>query len=203
MLYGVMVEGTAELAIFNILLENNYLFFEKEDIIENSNGDLVYSKINGKKYISDFLDKSFDECVTMIIVMDNPKININFSKTKQIEKVCKYITREEIEAIQLYAKNNWLKLYERYKSKNKKGSPKPSEFFKDSTKNGGLGIKNIKKYDYVYNLWSSKPEQLVKAIIKVKQSMLRKNALKGYDSREFFYLADILNDQVSNRKYLN
>lgn len=98
-----------------------------------------------------------------------------------------YVTREEIESIQLRADPNWLPRFEKYKRK-KGTDKKPSNFFIHELK-----ISKIKKYDYVYKLWKDKPEALVDALQSVKREMQHKDLLKSKGSN-YKYLADLLRD---------
>lgn len=55
----------------------------------------------------------------------------------------------------------------------------------------GLGIKRIKNYQYVYDLWDDEPGKLCEAIKNVKGDMTQKKSLSGFTS-DRKYLADLL-----------
>lgn len=192
---GLMVEGTAEQAIVDLLLENNLLILDEDNLIQSSQNEPYQVGLNAKKFQRDFLNHEFDS-VCVHVILDDPKKKLKFYNVNQL---IYYVTREEIEAIQLYAQPEWKKQYIKFvnsNSKHKNIDCKPSAFFKSED---GLGIKNIKKYDYVYNLWLDNINGLVDAIKSVKSEMHKKNSIqKCFNGRkknkkvEYKYLADLL-----------
>ena len=193
---GYMVEGSSEKAILQILYENN-LLKDSANIIENASGDKFYDKLNEHKYSNDFLAHDFeDQPITIHVLEDNYKRQLKFNNLNKNITVNYYITREEIEEVQLYFNDKWPDLFQKYK-KNKCGKEaKPSAFFKD--KQDGLGIKDIKKYDYVYAMWSPRVSDLVNALQKVKNSMQKRKSLIGLNvtgnTSRYFYLYDLINN---------
>lgn len=192
---GLMVEGTAEQAIIDLLLKNDLLTLNKDSLIQSPQNEFYQVGLNAKKFQRNFLNHEFDS-VCVHVVLDNPK---KVLKLYNVDKIIYYVTREEIEAIQLYAYPEWKSQYLKFvnsNSKHKNVDGKPSAFFRSED---GLGIKNIKKYDFVYQLWTNNIGGLVNAIKSVKNEMHKKNSIqkcfngKKKDKKvEYKYLADLL-----------
>ncbi len=188
----LICEGTAEKAILDILLDNNCLKINRTD--------LLYEKIIDKLpspsiFCQKYLSRDFGEKINVFIVLDSLKWQLSISEVyhKKIQSIEYYITRPEIEAIQLEADGNWKIKYQQFSGKHRNNGPKinkPSTFFKESIKSGGLGIKNIKKYEYVYDLWVDNPVGLCNALMSVKNDMNKRNVLKSNKGQ--FCLADLL-----------
>jgi len=190
MLNSIVTEGASEHAIMDILLENDLLVFSSDTLIENSAGEVIHEGLNAKAYSNEFLSHAFQDDITVHVVMDDPKRQIKLKKySNQISVVKCYITREEIEAIHLHYNEAWSSQYSQYKQKSSGKFAKPSAFFKAATPEG-LGIKTIKKYEYVYRMWSSNPSRLVAAIYAVQTEMKHKKSLRGYPN--LYYLADLI-----------
>lgn len=192
-LNGLMVEGAAEAAIIDILLNNNLLTFDSKDLISAPNGDKYQTFLSDKKFVRTFLSHSFDGIpIHMHIVCDNPNRHSKIMKlSNAVTDMTYYITREEIESIQLRADPSWIPLFENYK-RQKNSDKKPSTFFTHVLK-----ISKIKKYNFVYNLWKDKPDKLVVALQSVKSEMKHKALLKG-KGVNYKYLADLLKKQLKN-----
>lgn len=194
---GLILEGTAEQAIIDILLENKRLIFNEDELIHSSKNDYYQVGLSAKNYQGNFLRYEFDDEITIHVILDDPK---RVLKLYNVDNLIYYVTREEIEAIQLYANPEWQRQYSKYVKRNSSGKLcKPSAFFKNS--NEGLGIKDIKSYDFVYDLWSNNVNGLINAMKHVKQSMEKKRSIqkclhnkKGKDivDIEYKYLADLL-----------
>lgn len=166
---GVVVEGTSEKAIVDLLIENDLLKFKRDTLLfnTNDNDEIVFASLNPKKYCADYLGHAMeDDSVVIHVVLDNDK-KLDFAKySADIVDVQYYITKPEIEAIHLYNDPSWHAQYQKYRVTAKRSNlnPKPSEYFKAPKSQNGLGIKNIKKYEYVHNLWSNNILGLVNAI---------------------------------------
>lgn len=189
---SIITEGTAEKAIIDLLLEHDKLKISKESLIKGSQNDLVFSYLQIKKYVSSFLNHDFEgDQIYLYVILDS--LNFCFStasRTNQVTEVKYFVTREEIESIQIHADPKWPRQFQQFKRNNV--SKKPSDFFKCSKAECGLGISNIKKYDFVYGLWSHRIDDLVLAIKAVKTEMIHKNSLLGSSRPNNYYLADIL-----------
>lgn len=189
---GIMVEGAAENAIMDLLIENRRLVFPIESIIESSDGSRIQGCLNEKDYINDFLSHGFNKPVNIHIIQDSLKQKYRkLESSPAVSVVNYYITREEIEEVHLRKKEEWLREYQTFKNskKNRKGGSKqvkPSTFFKNE-----LGMKDIKSYDTVYNLWKDDIDGLVAAIESVRNDMSRRKKL----SFGQHYLADIIGKQ--------
>ncbi|HAT54076.1 MAG TPA: hypothetical protein DCW31_02315 [Lactobacillus sp.] len=190
-LNSFVVEGAAEKAILDILIENDLLKIPCDTVLENNSGKIIFDTLNPRKFAKDFLNHDFDEPIQVHVLLDSPNKKLNFLRySNQIDSVHYYVTREEIEAIHLYYNPDWPSQYEKYKHHTTGTETKPSAFFINRG-HGGLGITNIKQYDYVYGLWCDSPQALVKAIKHTKTDMLRKHSLRGYPEN-YGYIADLL-----------
>lgn len=140
-------------------------------------------------FIKDFLAHDLGKIdFSMHVVLDNPNRSCKvLQNSKQISDITYYVTREEIEAVHLYANSKWPAEYEKYLKKVKGKESKPSSFFKNE-----CNIKNIKTYNYVYALWSDNVKGLVAALIKVKSNMKKKHPLHSSSKIQQKYLADLL-----------
>lgn len=186
---AIIVEGTAEAAIIDLLLDHHMLIFERKDILKKQ----VFIGLQPDSFAEEYLVHSFESLIDLHVVLDATNRNFNLKKKwgHLINQTNYYVTREEIEAIQLEADKNWPTLYQKYRANNTGKNQKPSAFFKSSVKNGGLGISNIKKYEYVESLWISQGiPSLRQGILHVQHIMQNKSLLRGTNNRK--YLADLL-----------
>ena len=195
-LHGLIVEGKAEQAIIDLLLKSDRLILNKDNLIQSPQSKFYQVGLSAQKFQRDFL--SHDDKVCVHVVLDDPKKKL---KLFNVDELIYHVTREEIEAIQLYANPNWKKQYLQFvkansRKKSKNIDCKPSTFFR---REDGLGIKNIKKYEYVYNLWVNNIDGLVRAIKSVKSEMYKKksiqkcfNGRKKNNNIKYKYLADLL-----------
>lgn len=194
----LVAEGTAEEAILDLLLDNKYLIFSRDEILFQE----VFASLNSKDLaekleVYDFEDPNTNDLqkFEIYVVLDSKNFKFELSKkfTKNFggsfDTTVYFVTREEIEAVQLQYSNEYLKKYQKYKAKNVGKKKKPSAFFKCSKQQGGLGIRNIKDYNYVKSMWEDDVPSLVEAIRKVKRDMGKRGAL-GNCKRG--YLADLL-----------
>lgn len=182
----LMVEGAAEAAIIDVLLENHYLKVSRDSLITDPAGNYYQDSLNDKKFINSFLNHDFGGVpIHLHIACDNPNHVSKISKlSHEVTETSYYITREEIETVQLFARPEWPREFENYKQQ--KGSDKkPSTFLIIKQ-----GVTTVKKYQYVYNLWKDQPNKLAKAIKATKRQMKKKGSLRGYSDRG--YLADLL-----------
>lgn len=157
------------------------------------------SLMNPRDFTAKYLGRDFGGAVDLFLILDDPKrsYKIPFPYDSGIGAIRYYVTRPEIEAIQLFANPVWRSQYQTYKAKEHSGGPKskkPSAFFKESAVSGGLGIRNIKQYAYVHELWEDNLDGLIHAINQVKKEMRRSTPLKQANNR--FYLADLLRPEL-------
>lgn len=176
----IIAEGTAEQAILEILLKYDYLIVTIDDLISDS--PVIPKLLKGQDLAGRYLQRDFGMGIDLIVVLDSLKrqIKVPFAYKNQINKIYYYVTRPEIEAIQLYANEDWIKqyaIYQRHQGSGDQKLLKPSAFFRANPNVGGLGIRNVKSYDFVYNLWIKQPDKLVEAIKHVQRDMQKKVTL--------------------------
>ena len=164
-------EGNAELAIIRILLESGLLKFTEEDLINPNDMQLR----NGKKFSDRYLGLRYPQKVKIFYVHDSHYEKFILSKTtKQKAEVFHVITAPEIEILHIIDQDRHKIFLQKFKSK-----MKPSEYCKQE-----LRIKYQKGYEYNYDYWYSRPEDLVRAI-KEYERMTKKQ-------KDEFTLADLL-----------
>ncbi|KLI75604.1 MULTISPECIES: hypothetical protein [Lacticaseibacillus] len=170
----IVAEGTAETAILEILLENDCLTVTPDDLI--SDEWVVPRLLKGQLLAEKYLQRDFGAGIDLLVVLDslNREISVPYLYKRQIHQTKYFVTRPEIEAIQLYAETDWLKKYQNYRRRHHGEEPKnlkPSAFFKASPTIGGLGIKEVKTDNFVRQLWAHRADRLVKAILHVENDM--------------------------------
>ncbi|MCI1985014.1 MAG: hypothetical protein LKJ69_03060 [Lactobacillus sp.] len=179
----IMAEGTAEQAILEILLENDYLAVSVDELVTDK--WVIPKLMKGKDLAEKYLQRDFGtEGLELIVVLDSIKreIKLPFVYQRQVRTTRYYVTRPEIEAIQLYAEKKWRPQYDVFRAKNRTGDQKdqkPSAFFRASPSSGGLGIRNVKSYDFVHRLWRERPDELVVAILRVKHDIQKSGGVNG------------------------
>lgn len=147
---GCICEGNAEHAILDILLENDYLIFRKQDLI-NSN-DLRLR--NARDFEARYLRESFPDKVQIYLILDSHTQEFKLSKGyRHKAEVHKVVTAPEIEMLLILDQG----LYDKFQKV--KSSMKPSAFCKNR-----MSIGYRKSYQFVYGYFSSDPRRLLKAI---------------------------------------
>ena len=140
-------EGAAEAAIIDVLVDNNFLVFTREDMLEEN----VIRCRSAKTFEERFLRKGFKEQVSVIRILDSRKEEFRLSKAyEQKVNVINVITAPEIEMLIIHNEG----AYEQFKRSGKK----PSEFCK-----ADLRMHNVKSYDFVKDYFSD-PQTLIDAI---------------------------------------
>lgn len=148
---GCVCEGSAEMAVIRVLLENDLLKFTEEDLI-NPNDMLLR---NGREFSGRYLGARYPEKVKIFYIHDSHHEKFVLPKmTKQKAEVFNVITAPEIEILHIIDQDCHDTYRQIFKSK-----LKPSEFCKQK-----LRINYSKSYQYNYDYWNSKPKNLVKAI---------------------------------------
>lgn len=159
------------MAIIRILLENGLLKFTEEDLINPNDMQLR----NGKKFSDRYLGLRYPQKVKIFYVHDSHYEKFILPKTtKQKAEVFHVITAPEIEILHIIDQDRHKIFLQKFKSK-----MKPSEYCKQE-----LRIKYQKGYEYNYDYWYSRPEDLVRAI-KEYERMTKKQ-------KDEFTLADLL-----------
>ena len=171
-----MCEGPNELAIINILLQNNKLIFTSDDLLnlvpyharQIATSSVVKTALNlypGQVTVLRIGDKLSD-------TLKIPKAYID-----QITDVKKYCTKPELEML-LIITENLQKKFEKVKAKTT-----PKSFCKNNI------CYNRQKYDnstkFYYNYYENRVDLLISAIKCYKK-------LKGKHEKDELYLADLL-----------
>lgn len=131
-------EGSAEQAIVELLLENNMLYFKKEDLLDEK----VIKVRSASKFETDYLRKGFTEKITVLRILDSRNENFKLSKFyKDKVEVINVITAPEIEMLIICNE----KKYSAFKQSKKK----PSDYCKQDLK-----FKNVKTYNFVIKYFS-------------------------------------------------
>lgn len=151
-------EGAAEAAIMDILLDNHFLIFEREEMLDEA----VIRCRDGKTFENRYLRKGFKEMVSVIRILDSRKENFKLSKAYERKvDVINVITAPEIEMLIIFNEDKYNEF--------KKSGKKPSIFCKENLK-----MPNVKSYDFVENYFGN-PKILVQAIKKYNEmSKIRK-----------------------------
>lgn len=146
-------EGSSELAIIDILLDNNKLIFDKDNLIENRPIRCREAKVFEEKY----LRKNHEEKLTIIRILDSRKENFKLSKAYEYEaEIINVITSPEIEILIILEESE----FEHFKRSRKK----PSQFCKEELK-----MHEVKSYEFVRRYFIN-PSKLIDAIIKYRQT---------------------------------
>ncbi len=155
---GVIVEGAAEKAVFNILLESNNLLFTKEDLLI---GNPTHTRA-AKKYCERNLKMIDNVEIIRILDSETEKFNILKSYQRKVSKIINVYTKPEIEMLVIHSEN----LYEQYIKSRKK----PSTFLVELDKQ----YKFCKSQDFI-RMHFSDPEKLVRAITEYERTTQKKN----------------------------
>ena len=112
-----LCEGSAEIAIMNLLIDADKLVFARDDLLE---GEVLRIR-NVKKFETTYLRKGFAEKITVLRILDSRREQFNLSKAYRHKiKVINVITAPEIEMLVIFKEGK----YKEYK----KSKLKPSEF---------------------------------------------------------------------------
>lgn len=131
-------EGSAEAAIMDLLLDFDFLIFQRENLIEESPLMCRSGKIFEEKY----LRKQFNGQISVVRVLDSRRENFKLSKAYQSKvDIINVITAPEIEMLIILNE-------EKYKQFKKSGR-KPSDFCKIDLK-----MSNVKDYNFVRNYFA-------------------------------------------------
>ena len=146
---AIIVEGAAEEAIINVLLNNDKLIFTRNELIDDGPIRMRKSE-NFEKHILDF---GFPDTFDIYRVLDskNEKFKISSAFKFKVGKIVELYTTPEIEMLFIVFNND----YDRSREK-----IKPSVFCKQNYHDVG----NIKSREDVYNFWNQQPDELVAVI---------------------------------------
>lgn len=134
-----MCEGSAELAIIDILLDNHLLIFEREDLLE----EMPIPRTSAKEFEKKYLRMGFEDSITLIRIIDSRTEGFSLSAAyKHKVRIINVITAPEIEKLIIIAEGK-TKDYEKFRN-SRKNQNKPSIYCKEI-----LQFTNVKKYDFV------------------------------------------------------
>lgn len=130
-----LCEGGAEMAVMNMLLDNNKLIFKRENLIRGC----VHPRMDTTNIERKFLKKSYDKTVVILRILDSKNEKFKLNKPyKEMFEVKKCLTKPEIEILVIH---DCCKLKEYIKVKS---TIKPSLFCKTHLK-----LKDIKSKEFV------------------------------------------------------
>lgn len=175
---AIILEGAAEEAIMDILLDNDCLCFTRSDLLERT----FFRDRSASSFEQRHLKFSFgEEKVTICRILDSRKENFRLSKQykDKVGSIHQIITAPEIEILIVIAEG----AYEDYASKWRVGKRRPSEYCKTK-----LRMPNVKKYDFITEYFIDH-RKLVDAIKEYKR-------IHSPRSNDELSLYDLLKDEL-------
>ncbi|KAA8455257.1 N-6 DNA methylase [Weissella paramesenteroides] len=156
---AIIVEGAAEEAILQVLIENDLLKFPIEKIYMEKVIRVRSSRNFQRSYLNQGLG---DSKLVIYRILDSKKENFTLTKPYQrkVERIVELYTRPEIEMLFIIYNGDFHKYTSRFKSK-----IKPSDYVRQNYRD----VKNPKSKADVYNFWSRRPNELVETIKKFTQ----------------------------------
>ncbi|WP_270812934.1 hypothetical protein [Hungatella effluvii] len=140
-------EGSAEQAVIELLLENNKLYFEKQQLLDEK----IIRVRSAERFEELYLRKNFNKKITVLRILDSRRENFKLSKLyKDKVEVINIITSPEIEMLIIHNENK----YEEYDRSKKK----PSDYCKQNLK-----YPEVKSYVFVKDYFSD-IDKLINAI---------------------------------------
>ena len=138
-LIACICEGGAEIAIMDILLDNDLLIFNREQMIDES----VLPRTSVKEFERRYLRIAYDQKILILRVIDSRREEFSLSKAYRCQvEVINVITAPEIEMLIIAS----MKKYDEYcRSKTRK----PSDYCKNV-----LGIKDVKSPAFIKEYFS-------------------------------------------------
>lgn len=168
--YAVMVEGKAEKAIIDILLDYDLLIFGRDSLFKNK----IFSRQKAKHFCDNHL-KIAIEHMPLIRIIDSKKEKFDVPEVyKSKIDVLDCFTTPEIEILIIIAKGDYQSYSNKFKSK-----MKPSEYVKQQ-----YGIN--KSYDSHYDFWEENVQELERSLKTYKT--IHKND-------QDYYLCDFLKNK--------
>ena len=163
-----LCEGNFERAVFDLLLENNYLFFDKSQL---GSGLIVDRNRSAKAIQVKYLSYSYDKPVKIIRLIDskNEKFQLSPSYSYKVNGIHTCLTRRSIEILIIISEGH----YEKY-TQSKIDSCE--EYI-----NRYLGFKDFKSYEFVRQYFSD----INKLICVLKQ-------YKKFTKKKELCIADLL-----------
>jgi hypothetical protein len=174
-----MCEGTNELEIMNILLENDMLIFSEDDLL----GLEAYHarQISTSAVIKTALNIYPGKDIEILRIGDSQseqlKIPAEYRDKLSMAEVRKYCTKPELEILLILSEDK-MSDYEKVKS-----TTKPKIYAKQNIKLGRKRYDNSSKF--YRDFYGDSPQLLAEALRKYKQT-------KGSHKKDELYLADLL-----------
>lgn len=156
-LVAIIVEGNAEQAIVDVLLEHHALIFEREELLQEE----VIRTRSASSFSKKYLNKSMNKMVKIYRVLDSKKENFRLSKAyqKKVElPINNLYTTPEIEILFILYHNDY--------NKYKRSKIKPSLFVKQNYSD----LDKVKSYKDAFGFWNSHFSDLIHALKKYKSS---------------------------------
>lgn len=143
----ISLEGAAEEAIIDILLDNDMLIVSRDSLIENRP-----LRVRDANELCTYLQKDFDGTITIYRILDSSNERFNLSRENKVlfgDKIelINVITKPEIELLYILSQGKY-RDYMKVKS-----HTKPSKFCKQDLK-----CRKIKEYEFVYSYFSDTNE---------------------------------------------
>lgn len=151
---AILVEGAAEEAILQVLIENQLLKFPIEQIYMEK----VIRERSAEKFQKKYLNQGIgNKKIIIYRILDSKQEKFNLSKAYQrkVDKIVELYTRPEIEMLFIVYHGEYHKYTSKFKSK-----MKPSEFVNQYYHD----VKKTKAKKDVYNFWCQRPDELVTTI---------------------------------------
>lgn len=173
----IMCEGSNELEVVNILLENDALIFTEDDLLGLTPYHARQIKNNAQVWVALSMYFGNDVLVMRIGDKQSDRLVIPFDFKEKICEIVKYCTFPELEML-LIISEGLVREYEKVKS-----SVKPKTFAKKHI------MCNQKRYDnssqFYRDYYGSDCGKLIRAIREYKK-------IRGSHRKDELYLADIL-----------
>lgn len=178
MKYLIMCEGNNELAIVNILLENDLLIYSEDDLLGANAYQARQLKTSAKVKNELNLYTGKDIAIIRIGDKQSDKITIPKEYKDQITgEIQKYCTKPELEILLIISEGLWSDFQK------EKSTIGPKDFAKKNIKLNGRKYDNSSNFFKEY--YSNCPQKLVNAIKVYKQK-------NGAHKKGELYLADLL-----------
>ncbi|CAH1856481.1 N-6 DNA methylase [Convivina intestini] len=153
---AILVEGSAEEAIIDVLIKFDKLIFSSSRLIDE--GPIRIR--NASEFERKKLNHRFDKQISVYRILDskNEKFKIKKEFAFKIDKIISLYTTPEIEMLFITYFGDYGKFTQ---SQGGKRGIKPSTYCKENYKKY---ITNVKSYQSVYDFWSQRPDDLVNTI---------------------------------------
>lgn len=154
---AVIVEGRAEKAIINVLLDHDLLKFNRSDMLEE---DVIRDR-NAKTFAREHLSYGFAKNqISIFRILDSRKEEFSLPKpyTRLVSSRIDILTTPEIEILFIVYKGD----FDKFKNQkpNKSGKKLPAHEWCKKFYN----MKDVKSPEFVYDYWNYQPDKLVETI---------------------------------------